>query len=61
MNGIVEGFLRKASDKAEAQFDAIVWVAVFGSLALLVSISTLVRLQGGFKKPPAVNRRALIS
>jgi hypothetical protein len=39
MNAFVEGFLRKASVKAEVQFENIIWVALSSSLGLLVSVA----------------------
>jgi hypothetical protein len=52
MNAFVEGFLRKASVKAEAQFDNIIWVALSSSLGLLVSVAIVA---GGCSEesPPA--------
>jgi hypothetical protein len=45
MNAFVEGFLREGSDKAAAQSDTIVWVALSracGGLGLLISVAILV-------------------
>jgi hypothetical protein len=52
MNAFVERLLREASVKAEARFDNIIWVALSGSLGLLVSVAIVA---GGCSEesPPA--------
>jgi hypothetical protein len=45
MNAFVEGFLREGSDKAAAQSETIVWVALSracGGLGLLVAFALLI-------------------
>jgi hypothetical protein len=45
MNAFVEGFLRDGSDRAAAQSDTIVWVALSracGGLGLLIAVAILV-------------------